>query len=60
MNSVRVLGRLDRNVAWNGNRLYQDADFRAGSRPPYELRGPPPRCCPALAATGVSCETLWG
>jgi asparagine synthetase B (glutamine-hydrolysing) len=37
--SVRVLGRLDRNLAWDGNRLYEDADVQVGSPPPYELRG---------------------
>jgi asparagine synthetase B (glutamine-hydrolysing) len=39
MNSIRVLGRLDRNVAWDGTRLYEDADFRVGSTSPHELRG---------------------
>jgi asparagine synthetase B (glutamine-hydrolysing) len=39
MSSVQVLGRLDRNVAWDGGRLYEDVDFRVGSTPPYELRG---------------------
>jgi asparagine synthetase B (glutamine-hydrolysing) len=39
MSSIRVLGQLDRNVAWDGSRLYQDADFQVGSTPPYELRG---------------------
>jgi asparagine synthetase B (glutamine-hydrolysing) len=39
MTSIRVLGNLDRNVAWDGSRLYQNADLQAGSRPPYELRG---------------------
>jgi asparagine synthetase B (glutamine-hydrolysing) len=39
MSSIRVLGDLDGNVAWDGSRLYQDADLQTGSRPPYELRG---------------------
>jgi asparagine synthetase B (glutamine-hydrolysing) len=39
MSEVRVLGRLDGNFAWDGNRLYQDGDVRVGSAPPHELRG---------------------
>ena len=39
MSSVRVLGRLDENLAWDGSRLYRDADVRVGSAPPHELRG---------------------
>jgi asparagine synthetase B (glutamine-hydrolysing) len=39
MSGVRVLGRLDENLAWDGSRLYQDADIRVGAPPPYELRG---------------------
>jgi asparagine synthetase B (glutamine-hydrolysing) len=39
MTSVRVLGTLDRDLAWDGNRLYEDAGLQVGSLPPYELRG---------------------
>lgn len=39
MSTVRVLGRLDENLAWDGRRLYQDADVRIGAAPPGELRG---------------------
>jgi asparagine synthetase B (glutamine-hydrolysing) len=39
MSAVRVLGRLDENLAWDGSRLYRDADVRVGSPPPHELRG---------------------
>jgi asparagine synthetase B (glutamine-hydrolysing) len=39
MSSIEVLGQLDRNVAWDGTRLYQDADFQVGSAPPHQLRG---------------------
>jgi hypothetical protein len=39
MSTVRVLGRLDENLAWDGSRLYQDAEVRVGSAPPHELRG---------------------
>jgi asparagine synthetase B (glutamine-hydrolysing) len=39
MSTVRVLARLNDNFAWNGSRLYRDADVSVGSAPPYELRG---------------------
>jgi asparagine synthetase B (glutamine-hydrolysing) len=39
MSSIRMLGSLDRNLAWNGIRLYQEPDFGVGSTPLYELRG---------------------
>jgi hypothetical protein len=39
MSAVRVLGRLDENLAWDGGRLYQEADVRIGSSPPHALRG---------------------
>jgi asparagine synthetase B (glutamine-hydrolysing) len=39
MSSIRVLGPLDRNVAWDGTRLYRDDDFRAYTPVPYRLRG---------------------
>jgi asparagine synthetase B (glutamine-hydrolysing) len=37
--SVRVLGRLDPNFAWDGHRIYNQADFRPEASPPTELRG---------------------
>jgi asparagine synthetase B (glutamine-hydrolysing) len=39
MSSIRMLGLLERNLAWDGTRLYQDPDFRVGAPPPYKLRG---------------------
>ncbi len=39
MSSVRLLGKLDPNFAWDGKRLYDDADFGGDSGPPSELRG---------------------
>jgi asparagine synthetase B (glutamine-hydrolysing) len=39
MTAVHVLGRLDRNLAWDGGRIYQDADFQVGSPAPHQLRG---------------------
>ena len=37
--SVRVLGRLDPNFAWDGNRIYDRSDFRPGTGLPVDLRG---------------------
>ncbi len=37
--SVRVLGRLDPNFAWDGNRIYDRSDFRPETSPPVDLRG---------------------
>jgi hypothetical protein len=37
--SVRVLGRLDPNFAWDGSRLYDRSDFRPGNDLPVDLRG---------------------
>jgi asparagine synthetase B (glutamine-hydrolysing) len=39
MSTLRVLGQLDRNVAWDGTRLYEDVEFQVGSPPPHRLRG---------------------
>jgi asparagine synthetase B (glutamine-hydrolysing) len=39
MSGIRVLGSLDRNLAWDGTRLYQEPDFGVAAPPPYELRG---------------------
>jgi asparagine synthetase B (glutamine-hydrolysing) len=39
MNSVRVLGELDRTFAWDGVRMYEDADLGPDAEPPLELRG---------------------
>jgi asparagine synthetase B (glutamine-hydrolysing) len=39
MTAVDVLGRLDRNLAWDGRRIYQDADFQVGTPVPAQLRG---------------------
>src|SRR5215208_4703439 len=37
--SVRLLGRLDPNFAWDGSRLYDRSDFRPGLGLPVDLRG---------------------
>lgn len=39
MTAIRVVGDLDANFAWDGERLYQDRDFAPASRVPVELRG---------------------
>jgi asparagine synthetase B (glutamine-hydrolysing) len=39
MNSVRVLGELDRTFAWDGARMYEDADLGPEGELPLELRG---------------------
>ena len=37
--SVRILGRLDPNFAWDGCRIYDRSDFRPGNDLPVDLRG---------------------
>jgi hypothetical protein len=39
MASVRVVGDLDANFAWDGERLFQADDFAPTARVPLELRG---------------------
>lgn len=39
MSSIRVLGSLNRNVAWDGTRLYGEPDFHVAAPMPYGLRG---------------------
>src|SRR5215218_3922628 len=39
MTAIRVVGDLDANFAWNGERLYQAPDFAPAARVPVELRG---------------------
>lgn len=39
MSSIRVIGKLDPTFAWDGRRLYDDADFAGDAKPPTELRG---------------------
>jgi asparagine synthetase B (glutamine-hydrolysing) len=39
MSTIRVLGSLDRNVAWDGTRLYREPDFQVAAPLPYQLRG---------------------
>jgi asparagine synthetase B (glutamine-hydrolysing) len=39
VSAVRVVGPLDPNFAWDGERLYDDREFRVDSRVPRELRG---------------------
>ncbi len=38
-NSVRLLGCLDHNFAWDGSRLYDRSDFQPGSDLPLNLSG---------------------
>jgi asparagine synthetase B (glutamine-hydrolysing) len=37
--SVRLLGQLDPNFAWDGSRIYGPSDFRPGLDLPVDLRG---------------------
>jgi asparagine synthetase B (glutamine-hydrolysing) len=39
MMSIRLVGDLDANFAWDGERLYEARDFAPGARVPVELRG---------------------
>jgi asparagine synthetase B (glutamine-hydrolysing) len=39
MTALRILGELDANFAWDGERLYQAHDFEPSARVPVELRG---------------------
>jgi asparagine synthetase B (glutamine-hydrolysing) len=39
MNAVRVVGVLDRSFAWDGVRMYEDADLGPDAELPLELRG---------------------
>jgi asparagine synthetase B (glutamine-hydrolysing) len=39
MTAVRVHGPLDRNVAWDGSGICQDADFGPGAELPHGVRG---------------------
>jgi asparagine synthetase B (glutamine-hydrolysing) len=39
MTSMRIAGRLDANVAWDGKGLYDESEFVAASTMPRELRG---------------------
>ena len=39
MSSLRVLGELDRTFAWDGVRMYEDADLGPDAELPLELRG---------------------
>jgi asparagine synthetase B (glutamine-hydrolysing) len=39
MTAIRVVGDLDANFAWDGERLYQARDFAPAARVPVKLRG---------------------
>jgi asparagine synthetase B (glutamine-hydrolysing) len=39
MTLIRLIGDLDANFAWDGERLYEARDFAPGARVPVELRG---------------------
>jgi asparagine synthetase B (glutamine-hydrolysing) len=39
VSAVRLVGSLDPNFAWDGERLYEERDFRVGLRVPRDLRG---------------------
>jgi asparagine synthetase B (glutamine-hydrolysing) len=52
MTPLRVVGELDGNFAWDGERLYQASDFTPTSRVPAELRG-------AAASLGFESPSSW-
>jgi asparagine synthetase B (glutamine-hydrolysing) len=39
MSAPHIVGDLDRTLAWDGSRLYRDADLTPGAEPPLALRG---------------------
>jgi asparagine synthetase B (glutamine-hydrolysing) len=39
VSTIEVHGELNRNFAWDGTKLCNDADFEARTPPPYHLRG---------------------
>jgi asparagine synthetase B (glutamine-hydrolysing) len=52
MMPVHVVGALDANFAWDGERLYQARDFAPAARVPVELRG-------AAASLGFESPSSW-
>jgi asparagine synthetase B (glutamine-hydrolysing) len=52
MTAVRVVGDLDANFAWDGERLYEPRDFAPGARVPVELRG-------AAASVASDSQSSW-
>ena len=51
MSNVHVHGPLDRNFAWDGERVYREADFAPGSERPSQLRGPAAAVQPGAGGT---------
>jgi asparagine synthetase B (glutamine-hydrolysing) len=49
---VHVVGALDANFAWDGERLYEGPDFAPAARVPIELRG-------AAASLGYESPSSW-
>jgi asparagine synthetase B (glutamine-hydrolysing) len=52
MSAIRVIGELDANFAWDGERLYEARDFGPSARVPIELRG-------AAAAVAFASPSSW-
>jgi asparagine synthetase B (glutamine-hydrolysing) len=52
MTAIRVVGELDANFAWNGERLYQARDFAPAARVPVDLRG-------AAGSVAVESPSSW-
>jgi asparagine synthetase B (glutamine-hydrolysing) len=52
MMPVHVVGALDANFAWDGERLYQARDFAPAARVPVDLRG-------AAASLGFESPSSW-
>jgi len=51
MTNLSVCGPLDPNFAWDGNRLYRDADFAPGLELPSGLRGAAAAVRPGVGGT---------
>jgi asparagine synthetase B (glutamine-hydrolysing) len=52
MTAFRIVGDLDANFAWDGERLYEARDFAPGARVPVELRG-------AAASVASGSQSSW-
>jgi asparagine synthetase B (glutamine-hydrolysing) len=52
MTAIRLVGDLDANFAWDGERLYEARDFAPGARVPVELRG-------AAASVAAGSPSSW-
>ena len=59
MNAVRVLGGLDPTFAWDGGRLYEDADLGPDAALPLGLRGAAASVRSGNTAAGGSFAIRW-